>query len=209
MLTRSRKIPYILILCLFLLLYIMPLGLRPLLRPDEVRYGQVPREMIQSGDWIVPNLNGLRYFEKTVLGYWLHAFSIQVFGENAFAIRFPSAIAAGLSALLIFLLARRFIGGYTTGVLTLLIFLTSLEVVVIGTLRNTLGPHHAKPELGFAGPESVVDVCDARIALEQFCKILASALEDFNVAVEESLQERVRRVAFVADGINSVHGFVV
>ena len=43
----------------FLGLYIIPLGIRPLVIPDEVRYAEIPREMIDSNDWIVPQLKGL------------------------------------------------------------------------------------------------------------------------------------------------------
>ena len=91
----------LLIICLFLLIYVLPLGSRPMVVPDESRYSEIPREMVASGDWVVPRLNGLRYFEKPVLGYWLVAASIKLFGENAFATRLPSALAAGLSALLV------------------------------------------------------------------------------------------------------------
>ncbi len=100
----------VVIIGIFLFLYILPLGVRPIIIPDESRYAEIPREMIASGDWIVPRLNGLRYFEKPVMGYWLNALSIKLFGENAFAVRFPSASATGLSAFLIFLLIRRFSG---------------------------------------------------------------------------------------------------
>src|SRR5262245_25513613 len=67
---------------LFAAIYLFPLGLRPLVAPDEPRYGEIPREMIRSGDWIVPHLNGVRYFEKPVLGYWIVAASMLIFGEN-------------------------------------------------------------------------------------------------------------------------------
>ena len=126
---------YIVIIGIFLLLYILPLGIRPIIIPDESRYAEIPREMIASGDWIVPRLNGLRYFEKPVMGYWLNALSIKLFGENAFAVRFPSAAATGLSAFMVFLLIRRFSGGTTAATQAALIFLTSFIVFGIGTFN--------------------------------------------------------------------------
>ncbi|MFH1491703.1 MAG: phospholipid carrier-dependent glycosyltransferase [Pseudomonadota bacterium] len=118
---------------LFLMLYLVPLGARPLMIPDETRYGEIPREMIATGDWIVPRLNGVRYFEKPVMGYWLNAGAIMLFGENAFAVRFPSALSVGISALILFLLVRRFGGGTLTGLLTALVYITFLEVYAVGT----------------------------------------------------------------------------
>ncbi|MBW2117280.1 MAG: phospholipid carrier-dependent glycosyltransferase [Deltaproteobacteria bacterium] len=121
------------VIALFLLLYILPLGVRPIIIPDEARYAEIPREMIVSGDWVVPHLNGLRYFEKPVLGYWLNAAAISMFGENAFAIRFPSAMAVGISALMLFGLVRRFAGMYSAGIFAAALFLICLEVFGVGT----------------------------------------------------------------------------
>lgn len=109
-----------------------PLGVRPLIIPDETRYAEIPREMINSGDWIRIRLNGLRYYEKPAMGYWLNALSISVFGENEFAVRFPSALSAGLSALIVFLLASRFNGGLTQGATSAAIYLTFIQVFGIG-----------------------------------------------------------------------------
>jgi len=119
----------------FLFFYILPLGIRPMVTPDESRYAEIPREMIASGDWIVPTLNGLKYFEKPVLGYWMNAVSIKLFGENAFAVRFPSAAATGISGFMIFLLVRRFTGEIFSATLAALIFLTSFEVYGVGTFN--------------------------------------------------------------------------
>ncbi len=82
----------ILLAAIFLFLYLLPLGTRDLLVPDETRYAEIPREMITSGDWVAPHLNGLRYFEKPPLGYWINAGAILLFGENNFAVRLPSAL---------------------------------------------------------------------------------------------------------------------
>jgi len=120
------------IVAMFLLIYLLPLGIRPVAIPDEARYAEVPREMIASGDWIVPRLNGLRYFEKPVMGHWINGISILLFGENAFAIRFPSAMSAGLSALMIFMLVRRFSPEYSEALLAAAIFLSCFEVFGVG-----------------------------------------------------------------------------
>ncbi len=126
---------YVAAIGIFVFLYIVPLGIRPLIIPDETRYAEIPREMVVSGNWIVPKLNGLRYFEKPVLGYWLNALSIELFGENAFAVRFPSAMATGLSAFIIFLLLRRFSEESIAVISAALIFLTSFIVYGVGTFN--------------------------------------------------------------------------
>jgi len=119
---------------MFLILYVLPLGVRPLVLPDETRYAEIPREMLASGDWIVPHLNGLRYFEKPPLGYWLNATSMALLGENAFAIRLPSALAVGLTAVLLLLWARRWTDNRVTPLLATAVFLLSSEVMAIGVV---------------------------------------------------------------------------
>lgn len=87
--------------------YFLALGRVPLLEPDEGRYTEIPREMLQSGNWILPHLNGVRYFEKPPLYYWLNAASINVFGLTPFASRFWSAAFGLLGLLVIYRLVRR------------------------------------------------------------------------------------------------------
>jgi 4-amino-4-deoxy-L-arabinose transferase len=119
----------------FLFLYIAPLWFRPLFLPDETRYAEIPREMLTTGDWVVPRLDGLRYFEKPALGYWVTALFISCFGENRFALRLPSALATGLSAMLLLLLLHH--SGYvTSALLGAVIFLTSLQVYFLGVFHT-------------------------------------------------------------------------
>ena len=117
---------------IFILIYILPLGVRPLFYPDETRYAEIPREMIASGDWVVPRINGLRYFEKPVLGYWLNATAMNLFGQNAFSLRFPSALGVGISALMVFLLLQRFAGGYSAGIIAAVVLMTCPAVFIVG-----------------------------------------------------------------------------
>ena len=117
---------------LFAFLYVLPLGFRPLTIPDETRYGEIPREMLASGDWVVPRLNGLKYFEKPPFGYWANAVSMVAFGENAFALRIPSALSVIISAFMIFLLVRRFSPKGSGSALAPAIFLTCPLVLAIG-----------------------------------------------------------------------------
>lgn len=81
------------------LLYLLPLGSYPLMEPDEGRYAEIPREMVESGDYITPRLNYVKYFEKPALLYWANAASFSVLGQNEFAARlFPALCALGGAA---------------------------------------------------------------------------------------------------------------
>jgi len=117
---------------LYVSVYIVPLAFRPLSSPDEVRYGAISHEMIASGDWVSPRFNGVRYFEKPILGYWLNSAAMSALGENAFALRLPTALAAGLTALIVYLLTARF-AARTTALLAAGIYLSTFLVSGVGT----------------------------------------------------------------------------
>ncbi|MDP9198344.1 MAG: 4-amino-4-deoxy-L-arabinose transferase, partial [Pseudomonadota bacterium] len=68
------------LLLLLLLVWFTGLDARKLIRPDEGRYAEIPREMSVSGDWVTPHLNGLKYFEKSPLHYWATALAYDTFG---------------------------------------------------------------------------------------------------------------------------------
>ena len=104
---RARLLPEtFLALALALLILAEPFHV-PLLEPDEGRYSEIPREMLASGDWVVPRLNGVLYFEKPPLSYWLVAASFRVFGETEGAARLPGKLATVGTMLALFLFARR------------------------------------------------------------------------------------------------------
>jgi dolichol-phosphate mannosyltransferase len=82
----------------------------PLLEPDEGRYAEVTREMLTSGDWIVPTLNGQPFYDKPPLFYWLGAASFRLFGTTEWAARFVPALAAFFTVCAVFALGRRSVG---------------------------------------------------------------------------------------------------
>ena len=91
------------------------LGTRPLISPAEARYALIAREMLESGDWIQPHFNHVRYDEKPPLTYWCVAISYRFFGFTEFASRLPSALAYVGTVLATFLLALELVGSGTAG----------------------------------------------------------------------------------------------
>ena len=81
----SKKIFCIFAVILVVYVYFAGLGDYGFLDPDEGRYSEIPREMIESGDYITPRLNYVKYFEKPILHYWLTAAAFKIFGQNEFA----------------------------------------------------------------------------------------------------------------------------
>ena len=83
---------------------------RPLMLPDEGRYVGVAWEMLRSGDWLTPTLNGLPYFHKPPLFYWITAGSMSLFGLNEWAARAAPILGAWLGAFALYLFTRRWWG---------------------------------------------------------------------------------------------------
>ena len=105
----NRKLLFL--LALFLAsLWIGTLNYRSLVRPDEGRYAEIPREMVATGDWLTPRLNGIKYFEKPPLQYWATASAYTVFGEHHWTARLWTALCGFLCVLLTFFGGRRLFG---------------------------------------------------------------------------------------------------
>ncbi|MDP2371937.1 ArnT family glycosyltransferase [Rhodoferax sp.] len=98
------------------LLWALLLGLaalRPLAVPDEGRYGEIGRWMLQSGDWLTPRVNGIPFFHKPPYIYWLEAMALATWGVNAWALRWVPALHAGLMLVALYLAARGSVGETT------------------------------------------------------------------------------------------------
>lgn len=83
------------------------IGLRTLAVPDEGRYVGVAWSMLTSGDWLVPRLDGLPYFHKPPLFYWITAASLSLFGHHEWAARIAPLLGAAAGTTALYLFARR------------------------------------------------------------------------------------------------------
>lgn len=83
---------------------------RPLSLPDEGRYVGVAWEMLRSGQWLIPTLDGLPYFHKPPLFYWITAASLHVFGPHEWAARVAPLLGAMVGSMAMYVFARRWCG---------------------------------------------------------------------------------------------------
>ena len=91
---------------IFLNFYLL-LPITPLFNLDEGAFSEATREMLINNNFITTYLNGNLRFDKPILIYWLQAISISIFGINEFAFRLPSAIAATIWCLLIYIFSKK------------------------------------------------------------------------------------------------------
>jgi 4-amino-4-deoxy-L-arabinose transferase-like glycosyltransferase len=96
---------------------------------DEPRFAEASREMIQRGNYVVPYFNNQPRLDKPPLAYWAQVASYRVFGENDFAARFPSAVAAALIVVTIPVRGLR-IGGERVGWRAAIIFTLCLQTFI-------------------------------------------------------------------------------
>lgn len=97
--SSPRTLAFLAAAC-FALLWFANLQYRDLFQTDEGRYAEIPREMLASGDWVTPRLDGLKYFEKPALQYWATAATYAVFGESNWTSRLWTALTGFLGVLL-------------------------------------------------------------------------------------------------------------
>jgi 4-amino-4-deoxy-L-arabinose transferase-like glycosyltransferase len=112
------------------------LDYRKLVKPDEGRYAEVPREMVVTGDWLTPRLNDIKYFEKPPLQYWATATAYELFGEHEWTSRLWTALTGFCGLLLAGFVGRRLFGP-TAAVLTMATLGSSLLYLAMGHI-NTL-----------------------------------------------------------------------
>jgi len=115
------------------------LGYRDLLQPDEGRYAEIPREMVATGDWLTPRLDGYKYFEKPAAQYWLTAAGYKLFGEGNASARLWPALLGFLSLVFVVWLGARLFDARAGLYAGLILTGTFLWVVLGHTLTLDMG----------------------------------------------------------------------
>ncbi len=105
----------------------------PLWEVDDARYAEVPREMVERGDWVTPQLNYVDYIEKPPLIYWAGALSYSLFGVSEGAARLPLAIFALMGLIGVWWLGS-WLYGDKTGILAAVILASSVQFFALSHL---------------------------------------------------------------------------
>lgn len=119
-----------LLLLAFTVLWFGNLDYRKLVRPDEGRYSEIPREMVATGDWLTPRLNGIKYFEKPPFQYWATAAAYKIFGEHEWTARLWPALT-GFAGILLTYFAGAALFGTLAGFYSALILASSVGYVFV------------------------------------------------------------------------------
>jgi len=130
---RSWRRDLLLLVLGFGLLLAFKLGSAPLANPDEGRYAEIPREMVATGDWVTPRLDGVNYFEKPPLLYWTGALCYKFLGSSEWSMRAGPALFALAGILLTYAAARR-LHDRETGLVSAAVLGTTLLYYALGRL---------------------------------------------------------------------------
>lgn len=121
---------------LFLTVFLVAIACwRPLALPDEGRYADVARWMLVTGDWLTPQLNGIPFFHKPPLLYWLQVILMKLFGISVWCIRLVPIMHAILMLFAMYMATRK-IGGERLALRAIWILGTSLTILAGGQFLN-------------------------------------------------------------------------
>jgi 4-amino-4-deoxy-L-arabinose transferase-like glycosyltransferase len=114
------------------------LGARSLENHGYLRYAEVAREMIRSGEWVVPHLNGEVFIDKPPLLFWLIAIPSSIYGSvTPLLAKWPSAFSAWMGVIILFLWGKRIYGTTQSGLIAGGVLLSSYQYFSQARLAKT------------------------------------------------------------------------
>jgi 4-amino-4-deoxy-L-arabinose transferase-like glycosyltransferase len=116
--------------------YLVGNGTTSLWDRDEPRYAQSSRQMLESGDWVVPHFLDEARLKKPVLTYWCQAAAMKWFGVNAWSARLPSVVATVLALAVLAIAVGRY-DDARTATWTVFIYGTSLLAIAAAKMAIT------------------------------------------------------------------------
>jgi 4-amino-4-deoxy-L-arabinose transferase-like glycosyltransferase len=105
--SMTRRFSILLLLAIVAATYLYTATSRAIVDDGDALYAHIGQRMAETGDWVTPYANGVRFLDKPPMMFWLMAATYKVFGVSEFAARFPSALAVLGTALLLFFLGAR------------------------------------------------------------------------------------------------------
>lgn len=99
--SSSPRLPFLILISILVILAFSFQGNRGIWEPDEGFYIGISRNMVETGDWVVPQMNLRPYLDKPPLVYWGSALAMKIFGFNEWAARLAHALWFILTALVV------------------------------------------------------------------------------------------------------------
>jgi 4-amino-4-deoxy-L-arabinose transferase-like glycosyltransferase len=176
----------VLIFAVWAVLHIGCLFIPGLLDDVDSLYTEIAREMLVRHDYVTPYVDGVRFFDKPPLMYWLAAGSMRIFGEKDWAARLPLALLTLALLLAVYALGLRLFRGTSAA-----------------TDRSEHGPPADRAALysALALATSIGPFLYTRFFIPDIliCLWLTLAIHAFLIALER-LQHRVRHVSPLRHG---------
>ena len=131
---KSKK-DYLFILFIFVVAFCL-YGLPNFYAPDETRYSEVAREMLANKDFLVPYINGIVFFHKAPIVYWITCFFMSVFGENTWGARLANPFLLLISLFFTYYAVKKVLESRALALISVFVMLTSLLTLFVGRYLN-------------------------------------------------------------------------
>jgi len=130
----KRESQYFVFIFIISLVFFFTRIWEPNLSGDSLNYAVIAKDIVFTKNWLVLNLDGMPYFKKPPLLFWLIALSFKVFGISAFSARLPVAFFGVLDALLVYALGKKIFKESEIALVASLFYVINFHVIRLNTI---------------------------------------------------------------------------